>query len=179
LLEPQGRHDSTTMFDVQATISARRAWVYASRVMLRCLTVGALAAAVLAACGGRSSTSTAAAPGATDTGSATPTAAGHPRPAELQAAWRLDSGPTSDPVRLYLRETTYTATRGAGSHAGEVEADGDVLKFTAICGGSNVEGVGRYRWTLEGNALHLDLLGRDECSGRSAILENATYKRSG
>ena len=54
-----------------------------------------------------------------------------------------------------------------------------MLKFTAICGGSNVEGVGRYRWTLEGNALHLDLLGRDECSGRSAILENATYKRSG
>jgi len=147
--------------------------------MLRCFTVGALAAAVLAACGGKSSTPIGAAPGATDTGSATPTAPGHPLPAELQATWRLDSGPTSDPVRLYLRETTYTATRGGGSHAGEVEADGDVLKFTAICGGSNVEGVGRYRWTLEGNALHLDLMGRDECSGRSAILENATYKRSG
>ena len=74
---------------------------------------------------------------------------------------------------------TISATRGGGSHAGEVEADGDVLKFTAICGGSNVEGVGRYRWTLDGNALHLDLMGRDECSGRSAILEDATYKRSG
>jgi hypothetical protein len=147
--------------------------------MLRCFTVGALAAAVLVACGGTSSTPTGAAPGATDTRSATPTAPGHPLPAELQATWRLASGPTSDPVRLYLRETTYTATRGGGSHAGEVEVDGDVMKFTAICGGSNVEGVGRYRWTLEGNALHLDLMGSDECSGRSAILEDATYKRSG
>jgi hypothetical protein len=54
-----------------------------------------------------------------------------------------------------------------------------VLKFTAICGGSNVEGVGRYRWTLEGNALHLALVGHEECSGSSAILEDATYKRNG
>jgi hypothetical protein len=155
----------------------RGAWVYASRETLRCCAIGALAVAVLAACGGASSTPTE--PGATDTLSATPTAPGHPLPAELQATWRLDSGPTSDPVRLYLRETTYTATRGGGSHAGEVELDGRVMKFTAICGGSNVEGVGRYRWRLKGNALHLDLMGRDECSGRSAILEDATYKRSG
>jgi hypothetical protein len=147
--------------------------------MLRGCTFGALAVAMLAACGGTSSTPTEPAPGATDTRSATPTAPGHPLPAELQATWRLDSGSTSDPVRLYLRETTYTATRGGGSHAGKVEVDGSMLKFTAICGGSNVEGVGRYRWTLEGNALHLDLMGGDECSGRSAILEDATYKRSG
>jgi hypothetical protein len=147
--------------------------------MLRCCTVGALAAAVLAACGGTSSTPIGAAPRATDTRSATPTAPEHPLPKELQATWPLDSGATSDPVRLYLRETTYTATRGGGSHAGEVEAHGGVLKFTSICGGSNVEGVGRYRWTLEGNALHLDLMGRDECSGRSAILEDATYEHSG
>jgi hypothetical protein len=135
---------------------------------------------MLAACGGRSSTPTEAAPGAITTGSAAPPAPGHPLPAELQATWRLDSGPSSDPVPLYLRETTYTATRGGGSHAGdvEVEVEGRVLKFTSICGASNVEGVGRYRWRLEGNALHLDLIARDECSGRSAILEDATYKRS-
>jgi hypothetical protein len=77
---------------------------------------------------------------------------------------------------------TYTATRAGGSHAGEVEVEveveGRVLKFTSICGASNVEGVGRYRCRLEGNALHLDFIARDECSGRSAILEDATYKRS-
>ena len=77
------------------------------------------------------------------------------------------------------RAGDHFGNQGRRAHAGEVEADGDVLKFTAICGGSNVEGVGRYRWTLDGNALHLDLMGRDECSGRSAILEDATYKRSG
>jgi hypothetical protein len=146
--------------------------------MLRCCALGALAA-VLTACGGTSSTPRAAEPGSTSTRSATPTAPEHPLPTELQATWMLDSGPTSDPVRLYLRGMTYTATRGGGSHAGEVEADGRVLKFTAICGDSQIEGVGRYRWTLDGNTLHLDLMGRDECSGRSAILEDATYKRSG
>jgi hypothetical protein len=91
----------------------------------------------------------------------------------------LESGPTTDTVRLYLRETSYTVARGGGSHAGTVEADGSLLKFTAICGDSNVEGTGSYRWTLEGDALHLDLLGRDECSGRSVVLEGATYKRRG
>jgi hypothetical protein len=119
------------------------------------------------------------APGATNTQSATTTAAANPLPAELQATWMLESGPTTDTVRLYLRETSYTVARGGGSHAGTVEADGSLLKFTAICGDPNVEGTGSYRWTLEGDALHLDLLGRDECGGRSVVLEGATYKRRG
>jgi hypothetical protein len=51
------------------------------------------------------------------------------------------------------------------------------MRFVSICGGSSVEGVGRYRWTLDVNALHLDLIGHDECSGRSAVFENATYTR--
>jgi hypothetical protein len=84
-----------------------------------------------------------------------------------------------DPVRLYLRETTYTATRAGASHAGKIAVDGSIIEFTSICGGTSVEGSGRYRWTVDGDVLHLDLIGKDECTGRSAILEDATYARSG
>jgi hypothetical protein len=54
-----------------------------------------------------------------------------------------------------------------------------VLTFTAVCGGTAFEGVGRYRWTLEGDTLHLDMIGNDECSGRQTILDDATYERTG
>ena len=89
------------------------------------------------------------------------------------------SSPGRPPIwfRLYLRPSAYTVSRSGGSHAGQVEADGSVLTFTALCGDSSVEGVGRYRWTLDRNALHLVLLGRDEGSGRSAVLEDAIHTR--
>jgi hypothetical protein len=99
-------------------------------------------------------------------------------PAELQGTWFVSTATAADPVRLYLRESSYLVSRG-GSHSGDVEAEGDVLTFTSVCGGSNVEGTGRYRWTLEGDTLHLDLIGNDECGGRSAVLEDATYERRG
>lgn len=148
-------------------------------MIVRSSAIGAIAAAALTACGGTSSTPTEAAPPATETRSATPTAGDHPVPPELQATWLLDSETASDPVRLYLRETTYTASRGGGSHAGRVAVDGSVMEFTSLCGASNVEGVGRYRWKLDGDTLHLDLIGKDDCTGRSLILEDATYKRRG
>lgn len=118
-------------------------------------------------------------PGGTETRSATAATPEHPLPPELQGSWLLESGPTTDLVRLYLRQTTYTASRGGGSHAGQVAVNGSVMEFTSLCGASSVEGVGRYHWTLAGDNLHLDLIGKDECTGRSAILEDATYKRHG
>ena len=60
-----------------------------------------------------------------------------------------------------------------------VAVNGSVMEFTSLCGASSVEGVGRYHWTLAGDNLHLDLIGKDECTGRSAILEDATSKRHG
>ena len=36
-----------------------------------------------------------------------------------------------------------------------------------------------YRWTLEADTLHLDMIGNDECSGRQSILDDATYERRG
>jgi hypothetical protein len=102
----------------------------------------------------------------------------NPLPEELQDTWFSSTATAANPLRLYLRESTYLVSRG-GSHSGDVEAEGDVLTFTSICGGSNVEGTGRYRWTLKANMLHLDLIGKDECGGRSDVLEDATYERRG
>jgi hypothetical protein len=147
-------------------------------VQLRLCAVGAIAAAILAACGGGSSAPTEGAADTTPSAPTTTAAPENPLPAELQGTWFLSTATAADPVRLYLRESSYLVSRG-GSHSGDVEAEGDVLTFTSVCGGSNVEGTGRYRWTLEGDSLHLDLIGTDECGGRSAVLEDATYERRG
>lgn len=141
---------------------------------VRCYALGAIVAAALTACGGTSSAPTEA-PAATEEFSTTQTAPENPLPPELQGTWLLTS---ADPVRLYLREGTYSVSAG-GSHAGHVALEGNVLKFTSFCGTSFVEGVGRYRWSLDGDTLHFDLLGKEECTGRSAVLEDATYERKG
>ena len=95
---------------------------------------------------------------------------------ELQGTWFLSTATASSPVRIYLRETTYAAPNG---RSGTVEAEGEVLTFTAVCGGTAFEGVGRYRWTLEGDTLRFDLIGNDECSGRQAIFDGAAFERTG
>ena len=130
---------------------------------------------MLTACGGGSPSPP---EGAAGTGpeSTTTTAPEHPLPVELQGTWFLSTATATAPVRIYLRETSYAAMLG---HSGTVEAEGDVLTFTARCVGTPYEGVGRYRWTLEADTLHLDMIGNDECSGRQSILDDATYERTG
>jgi hypothetical protein len=146
-------------------------------VLVRFCTAIAVASANFAGCGGDSSAPT---EGASRTLAAPTTIAApkNPLPEELQDTWFSSTATAANPLRLYLRESTYLVSRG-GSHSGDVEAEGDVLTFTSICGGSNVEGTGRYRWTLKANMLHLDLIGKDECGGRSDVLEDATYERRG
>ena len=133
-----------------------------------------LGSVALGACGGESSSPSEEAAGKGS--QSTTTAPEHPLPVELQGTWFLSTATATDPVRIYLRETSYAAPRG---RSGTVEAEGDVLTFTAVCGGTAFEGVGRYRWTLEGDTLHLDLIGNDECSGRQSILDDATFERTG
>jgi hypothetical protein len=146
-------------------------------VLVRLCTAFAVASAALAACGGDSSAPT---EGRSGTAAAPTTKAApkNPLPEELQGTWFSSTATAANPLRLYLRESSYLVSRG-GSHSGDVQAEGDVLTFTSICGGSNEEGTGRYRWTLKGNMLHLDLIGKDECGGRSDVLEDATYERRG
>jgi hypothetical protein len=143
-------------------------------VRIRAVVVAVLASAALAACGGGSSSPSEEA--GTGPGSTTTAAPEHPLPVELQGTWFLSTATATEPVRIYLRETSYALVYG---HSGTVEAEGDVLTFTARCGGLPFEGVGRYRWTLEADTLHLDMIGNDVCSGRSSILDDATYERTG
>ena len=142
---------------------------------MRTLVVAVLASAALAACGGGSPSPSEEAAG-TGSESTTTAAPEHPLPVDLQGTWFLSTATATDPVRIYLRETSYAAMHG---HSGTVEAEGDVLTFTARCVGTPFEGVGRYRWTLEADTLHLDMIGNDECSGRQSILDDATYERTG
>ena len=83
-----------------------------------------------------------------------------------------------DVVRLYLRPNAYTLSRGF-AHTGQAQAEGDVLTLTSTCGESTATGTGRYRWTLSGDTLHLELVGKDECSGRPDAFDDATDERSG
>jgi hypothetical protein len=132
---------------------------------------------LLAACGGSNP------PAKTEAATVAPSTAttqASGAPAELQATWRLVSDEVGlPPTRLYVRTNTYIVSRGGAAHHGTFSVDGDTIEFTSTCSDTNQEGVGRYRWTLEGDMLHFELIGKDECSGRSAVLEDATYERSG
>jgi hypothetical protein len=57
---------------------------------------------------------------------------------------------------------------------------GDEIDFfsSAFCGLYLPEGVGRYKWRITGNMLHLDVIGKDPCGGRSSGID-ATFKRAG
>lgn len=135
----------------------------------------AIVAAVLAACGGESSAP--AENGTTDKPAAT-TVSSNALPAERVGTWRLVDPDLGDVVRLYLRPTAYTLSRGF-AHTGQAEAEGDVLTLTSTCGESSITGTGHYRWKLSGDTLHLELIGKDKCSGRPDAFDAATYERSG
>ena len=105
----------------------------------------------------------------------TTTAPDHPLPVELQGTWFLSTATAANPTRFYLRETSYALV----GQSGKVEAEGDVLTFTSNCFGSRETTVGRYRWTLEEDNLHLEMIGKDQCGGRGDLLADATYERTG
>ena len=130
-----------------------------------------IVALLLAGCGG-SGDGTA----APVTQASTTAAAGAAIPAELQATWLLISPDPGAPVRLYLRERTYTVSAGF-AHGGHVSADGDVLTVTSECDG--IESTARYRWSISGGELKLKPIGHDECGRRRDFFAGTTYKRVG
>ena len=144
-------------------------------MLLRFSIAAVLGVALLAGCGGKSSAPTGSEPAKT---TGTTTASKNALPADLVGTWRLVKPNPGDVVRLYLRPNAYTVSRGF-AHAGQAEAKADVLTLTSVCGGSTVTGVGRYRWTLSGDKLHFEPFGKDECTGRTEVFEDATYERSG
>jgi hypothetical protein len=148
------------------------------RVMRAGASAAFVACVLVAGCGSGKSEPASEASGQSGPSSAdTTTVPKNPLPPKLQGTW-LQRSSVLGPLRLYLRETTYTASHG-DAHSGHVEAEGDVLTFRSMCGGTNVEGTGRYRWKVSGGSLHLALIGKDECTGRSSGFAGTTFERSG
>jgi hypothetical protein len=150
-------------------------------MIIRAWAFAALVAAAVTACGGSESATPEAGPG-TQTAPAASIAAGqapsaHPAPSKLQGTWSLISETITEPVHLYLRESTYAVSMAGPG--GEIAVEGNVIEFTSPCGVAQQEASGRYRWRIQGANLHLDAIGRDECSYRSQVLADATYRRSG
>ena len=149
--------------------------------------IGVLFAASFAGCGGGS-----AATGTTGASASPPTApasstskgtaalAGDAAPAKLQGTWKLVSGNALEKGLLFVITDRHYRVPTRLAH-GDLAVNGNQIAFfnAAICGLQLPDGIGRYRWTVEGGTLHFELIGEEPCGGRSDILEHATYKRVG
>jgi hypothetical protein len=147
--------------------------------------VGVLLALSVLSCGGESSaTGTTAAskrpPAATGASTAGPSGAptGDAAPAKLQGIWKLVTGNALEKGLLFVMSERHYRVPTHLAH-GDLAVNGTEIAFfnAAICGLTLPEGVGRYRWTVEGETLHFELIGEEPCGGRADILDGATYKR--
>jgi len=123
--------------------------------------LAAVFCAALAACGGDDKTQA-----ANPTSTASPTES-------LYGDWKtVDSA--GAPVTLSLRDGAYTILRGTNSGSGRLKATNSEAEFS----GSNLcNGVGRYRWSIDGGALSLVALEKDACPGRSEVFDGKTYRK--
>ena len=95
-----------------------------------------------------------------------------PAPAALQGRWRAVIEP--DVAILAFTATDYTI-RWLGGGNGRIEVEGDEITFS---GSRECPGSGTYRWSIEGDKLHLEPLGgRDACPFRADWAGNRTYTR--
>jgi hypothetical protein len=146
--------------------------------------VGAALALASAGCGGKSvaaetSPTTSGAGPTASTGGPAGGPGGEAAPAKLQGTWRLVSKSPEQGLIFVITDRHYRVpTRLAH---GDLVVDGDEIQFfnAAICGLTLPEGVGRYRWTVKGDRLHFEAIGKEPCGGRADILANATYERTG
>ena len=95
-----------------------------------------------------------------------------PAPAALQGRWRAE---IPDVAILTFTATGYTI-QWLGSGNGRIEVEGDEITFWSTpnpqCPGS-----GTYRWSIEGDKLHLEPVGPDLCPFRADWARNRTYTR--
>ena len=93
-------------------------------------------------------------------------------PPELVGRWRAILAPGDSSV-LTLSESSYSIAR-VGSGSGPITVDGDVIRFfrSSLC-----NGIGEYRWSIEGDLLRLESVEADECPGRADALDGQTYTR--
>ena len=96
-----------------------------------------------------------------------------PAPAELQGRWLAEIAP--DVAILTFTATNFTIS-WLGGDSGRIEVDGDQITFR---GRSNPEcpSGGTYRWSIEGDKLHLEPIGTDPCPFQTEWAGNKTYTR--
>ena len=96
-----------------------------------------------------------------------------PAPAALQGRWRAEIA--QDVAILTFTPTTFTITwLGAGS--GRIEVEGDEITFSGSRDPQCPDG-GTYRWSIEGDKLHLAPVGTDPCPFQAEWAGNRTYTR--
>jgi hypothetical protein len=101
-------------------------------------------------------------------------------PTKLQGEWLLisKSGHAfKNRFELVIRDRHYGFP--VGLVRGEVVAHGVEVDFynEDLCDLPFPEGVGRYRWAVRGNVLHLDHMTKDPCATRGGVLDDAIYRR--
>ena len=94
-----------------------------------------------------------------------------PAPAALQGRWRAEIA--SAVAVLEFTATGYTQT-WLGGGSGQIEVEGDEITFS---GSRGCPGSGTYRWSIEGDKLHLEPVGTDQCPFRFEWARNRTYTR--
>jgi hypothetical protein len=135
----------------------------------------------IAACGGSGSSSThAGSPPSSASGTAGSPPPGNPAPPELQGTWRLVSRDNPEKGLLFVISDRHYRVPARLAH-GDLAVDGDTILFfnAAICGLTLPDGIGRYRWAVEGGTLRFELVGKEPCGGRSDILAGTAYRRIG
>ena len=110
------------------------------------------------------------APTTAPTKAPTPTPA-LPAPAELQGRWRAVIAPGV--AILAFTATEYTIVWLGGGN-GQIEVEGDKIAFS---GSRECPGSGTYRWSMEGDKLHLEPVGTDACPFRADWAGDRTYTR--
>jgi hypothetical protein len=92
----------------------------------------------------------------------------NPAPAEMISRW------TSDVATLDITATklAISAVDFPSSMRLEVFGPELVLSRSTLCAGD-----GRYRWSIEGDALRFESIGSDACERRQTTLDGVTYTR--
>ena len=94
-----------------------------------------------------------------------------PVPAALQGRWRAVIAPGV--AILAFTATGYTQT-WLGGGSGQIDVEGDEITFS---GSLECPGSGTYRWSIEGDKLHLEPVGTDACPFRADWAGDRTYTR--
>lgn len=96
-----------------------------------------------------------------------------PAPAALQGRWRAE-------IARSVAILTFTATGFTidwlGVHSGRINVDGDEITFSGNRDPQCPDG-GTYRWSIEGDKLHLEPVGTDPCPFQAEWAGNQTYSR--